>query len=170
MSAPCRLIRDAIFDSAKHAGLSPVKEVHAVANSLTRPGDIFLQNWQGKHTSFDVAITLPLSKTSLPQSHKSAGAALLSMKSNKNHKHFRACQLNGVAFVPLVVKTLGGWDQDAIFHLRAIAKQASTRSLSESETVCRQLFQRLSVLLKHANAGLIASRAPPPPSPHIIGV
>ena len=28
-------------------------------------------------------------------------------------------------FVPLVVETLGGWDSDAVTHLRAIAKQAS---------------------------------------------
>ena len=33
-----------------------------------------------------------------------------------------------VSFVPLVVETLGGWDADAIFHLRAIAKQSAARS------------------------------------------
>ena len=141
-----------------------------MANSLSRPGDIYLQNWRGKQTAFDVAVTSPLSKSSLPQSHKSAVAALLSMKSHKNKKHFRACQLNGVAFLPFVVETLGGWDQDAIFHLRAIAKQASARFPTGAETVCRQLFQKLSVLLQHANAGLIASRAPPAAPPYIIGV
>ena len=81
------IIRDAIFDSAKHAGLSPVKEARVVANSLSRPGDIFLQNWRGKQTAFDVAVTSPLSKTALPHSHKTPGAALAMMKSHKLSKH-----------------------------------------------------------------------------------
>ena len=92
------------------------------------------------------------------------------MKSNKLNKHSRPCHLNGVSFIPLVVETLGGWDTDAIFHLRAIAKQAASRSPSPTETATRQLFQRLPVLLQRANSGLIAARAPPLPPPHIIGM
>ena len=92
------------------------------------------------------------------------------MKTHKLNKHHRPCQVNGVSFVPLVVETLGGWDTDAIFHLRAIAKQSAARSPLQAETATRQLFQRLSVLLQRANAGLIASRAPPPPPPYILGV
>ena len=96
--------------------------------------------------------------------------SIFCMKSHKLKKHFRSCQLNGVNFVPLVAETLGGWDQDAVFHLRAFAKQASSRSPIQPEIVCKQLFQRLSVLLQRANAGLIFSRAPPPPPPHITGI
>ena len=162
-------IRDAIFESARHAGLSPLKEARVVANSLSRPGDIYLPNWRGKQTAFDVAVTSPLSQTALPHSHKKPGAALALMKSHKLSKHARPCQVNGVAFVPLVVETLGGWDNDAIFHLRAIAKQSASRSPIQAESVSRQLFQRLSVLLQRANAGLIAARAPPPPPPHVLG-
>lgn len=163
------IIRDAIFDSANHAGLSPVKEARLIANSQSRPGDIFLQNWRGKPTAFDVAVTSPLSQSALPLSHKTPGAALATMKAHKNNKHSRACQTNGVAFVPLVVETLGGWDVDAIFHLRAIAKQSAARAPLQAESATRHLFQRLSVLLQRANAGLIAARAPPLPPPHIIG-
>ena len=80
------------------------------------------------------------------------------------------CRANGVSFVPLVLETLGGWDTDAIDHLRGIVKKAASRSPSPTETAIRQLFQRLSVLLQRANAGLIAARAPPLPPPHIIGI
>ena len=69
-------------------------------------------------------------------------------------------------FIPLVVETLGGWDAEAVTHLRAIAKQASVRSPAGQEIVIRQLFQRL---LQRANAGLIAARAPPLPPPYILG-
>ena len=163
-------IRDAIFESAKHAGLSPVKEARLVSGSLSRPGDIYLPIWRGRQTAFDIAVTSPLSQSALPQSHKTPGAAISSMKSSKMNKHFRPCQVNGVHFIPLVVETLGGCDSDAMFHLRAIAKQSTARSPSSTDIASRQLFQRLSVLLQRANAGLIVSRAPPLPPPHIIGV
>ena len=78
------------------------------------------------------------------------------------NKHFRACQTNGVHFVPLVVETLGGWDSDAVHHLQAIAKQTSSRSSLGASSVISHFFQRLSVLLQRANAGLIAARAPAP--------
>ena len=162
-------IGDAISESAKHAGLSPIKEARLIANSQSRPGDIFLQNWRGKQTAFDVAVTSPLSQSALSHSHKTPGAALATIKAHKNNKHSRACQTNGVAFVLLVVKTLGGWEVDAIFHLRAIAKQSAVCAPLHAESATRHLFQRLSVLLQHTNAGLIAARAPPLPSPHIIG-
>ena len=162
-------IRDAIYETARHAGLSPLKEARLVANSQSRPGNIFLQNWRGRQTAFDVAVTSPLSQSSLPRSSISPGAAIASMKSHKLNKHFRPCQANGVLFVPLVVETLGGWDAEAVTHLRAIAKQASARSPANQEIVIRQLFQRLSILLQRANAGLIAARAPPLPPPHILG-
>ena len=132
--------------------------------------DILLQNWRGRQTAFDVAVTSPLSRSALPQSFKTAGAALASMKANKTNKHTRACQANGIAFVPLVVETLGGWETDALSHLRAIAKQTAARSASQAPIAIRQFFQRLSVLLQRANAALIASRAPAQAPPHILGL
>ena len=131
---------------------------------------LFLQNWRGRQTAFDVAVTSPLSRSALPQSSKTAGAALASMKANKINKHSRACQANGIAFVPLVAETLGGWETDALFHLRAIAKQTAARSASQAPIAIRQFFQRLSVLLQRANAALIAARAPAQAPPHILGL
>ena len=69
-----------------------------------------------------------------------------------------------------VVETLGGWDSDAVFHLRAIAKRSAARAPLQAESASRHLFQRLSILLQRANAGLIASRAPPLPHPHVLGL
>lgn len=164
------IIRDAIFLEAKHAGLSPIKEARSlIPNSQTRPGDFFLQNWRGRQTAFDVAVTSPLGRSVLPRSSKKAGAALETMKASKINKHARPCQANGIAFIPLVVETLGGWDSDALFHLRAIAKQTAARSATQAPVVIRQFFQRLSVLLQRSNAALIAARAPAPPPPYIIG-
>ena len=92
------------------------------------------------------------------------------MKASKINKHSRPCQANGIAFVPLVVETLGGWEADALFHLRSIAKQTAARSASHAPVAIRQFFQRLSVLLQRANAALIAARAPAQAPPHILGL
>ena len=163
-------LRDAIFEEARHAGLSPVKEARdLISGNRSRPGDIFLPSWRGRQTAFDVAVTSPLSQSSLPRASKESGAAIDSMKALKMNKHFRACQTNGVHFVPLVVETLGGWDSDAVHHLQAIAKQTSSRSSFGASSVISHFFQRLSVLLQRANASLIAARAPAPPPPHVLG-
>ena len=165
------IIRDAIFLEAKHAGLSPIKEARSlIPSNRTRPGDIFLQNWRGRQTAFDIAVTSPLGRSVLPQSSKTAVAALSAMKANKTNKHSRPCQANGIAFIPLVVERLGGWEADALFHLRAIAKQTAARSASLAPIAIRQFFQRLSVLLQRSNAALIAARAPAQAPPHILGL
>ena len=71
-------IRDAIFEQARHAGLSPIKEARSlVACSQSRPGDIFVPNWRGRQTAFGVAVTSPLRQTALPRSSTSAGFAIV---------------------------------------------------------------------------------------------
>ena len=163
-------LRDAIYEQARQAGLSPVKEARSlISSSQSRPGDIFIPNWRGRQTAFDVAVTSPLSQSALPRSAVTTGAAIDSMKSSKLNKHFRHCQTNGISFVPLVVETLGGWDPDAVHFLQTFAKLSSSRSFSNPSLVVRHFFQRLSVVLQRANAALIANRAPPPPPPHVIG-
>jgi hypothetical protein len=118
----------------------------------------------------DVAVTSPLSQTSLGQAASTTGAALHLMKSKKNSKHENSCHQQGIRFVPLVVETLGGWewDADALLHLREIAKRSASRSDCSSSSVVRHFFQRLAVLLQRANAGLIDSRGPSPADAHLL--
>ena len=91
------------------------------------------------------------------------------MKVLKNNKHYRQCHRQGIVFVPLVVETLGGWDAEAIFHLKSIAEKTAHRSNQRPAFVIKHFFQRLSVILQRANAALMATRAPPPPPPHVTG-
>ena len=67
------------------------------------------------------------------------------------------------------METLGGWDSEAIDHLRGIAIQTATRSDRSRSVVVNHFFQRLAILLQRSNSALIAARAPPLPPPHIIG-
>ena len=163
-------LRDIIFETATHAGLFPKKEVRSlVPDSQKRPGDVYIPTWRNRPHAFDVAVTSPLCASHVSQSSTSAGAALEKMKVLKNNKHYRQCHRQGIVFVPLVVETLGGWDAEAIFHLKSIAEKTAHRSNQRPAFVIKHFFQRLSVILQRANAALMATRAPPPPPPHVTG-
>ena len=163
-------LRDIIFETANHAGLFPKKEARSlVPDSQRRPGDVYIPTWRHRPHAFDVAVTSPLCASNLPQSSTTTGSALEKMKVVKNNKHFHQCRRQGIVFVPLVVETLGGWDPEAVFHLKSIAEKTAHRSNQRPTFVVKHFFQRLSVILQRANSSLIATRAPPPPPPHVTG-
>ena len=163
-------LRDIIFETANHAGLFPKKEARSlVPDSQRRPGDVYIPTWRHRPHAFDVAVTSPLCASNLQQSSTTTGSALEKMKVAKNNKHFHQCRRQGIVFVPLVVETLGGWDPEAVFHLKSIAEKTAHRSNQRPTFVVKHFFQRLSVILQRANSSLIATRAPPPPPPHVTG-
>lgn len=120
-----------------------MEQRHLIENSNARPGDVFVPNWRGRPTAFDIVVTSPTCKSNLPLSSKKTGA--------------------------VVFETFGGIDKDADFHLRQIALKTAAKSSKPSAVVVKQFYQRQSVLLQRSCASMIVSRAPPPPSPDIIG-
>jgi hypothetical protein len=140
-----------------------------INKSNCRLGDVFIPYWNGFATAFDVAVTSLLSQTAVRQAASSTGAALCLMESKKQGKYVDLCHQRGIKFIPLVVETLGGWDDDAVSHLREIAKRSASRSDSSSSNVVRHLFQRLAILLQRANAGLIDCRGHRLADAHLLG-
>ena len=67
----------------------------------------------------------------------------------------------------LVIKVSS--DSEASLHLSKLAEMASQRLSERAASLTRHFFQRLSVILQRAKASLMATRAPPLPSPHILG-
>ena len=47
-----------------------------------------------------------------------AGSALTVRFNKKMTKHGEACRLAGMAFMPMVVETLGGWEESAVLQLK----------------------------------------------------
>lgn len=143
-------LRDAICEAASSAALAPQRERRDLfPNSTERPADIFLKSWvQGKDAALDVTVISPLQEAQLRHEADRAGAALDAAKKRKMDHYYALCREVGVEFVPLAVETLGGWEADAILHLRAIARHMGRRSDAK-----RHLFQRLAVRLQRAGAG-----------------
>ena len=141
----------------------------------------------GRKIAFDVSVVSPTQEALLFRAADNSAAAIESRKTSKNNAHFENCRAEGIHFQPLVVETFGGWDKDAVDFLKKIATkearrwgkvisieikhffQTSSRSSFSASSVISHFFQRLSVLLQRANAGLIAARAPAPPPPHVTG-
>jgi hypothetical protein len=100
---------------------------------------------------------------------KNNGAALELMKSRKHSKSEKVCRDNGVKFIPMVVETLGGWDSEALSHLREFARRSCSRFGRPPSSVIRHFFQRLAIQLQRANASLIDCQGPPSPDSHVVG-
>ena len=78
-------------------------------------------------------------------------------------------RLAGMVFVPLVVVTIGGWEEQGEKQIRRMGA-ALVRQTGQDEAVkTRHLFQRLSILLTKGNAALFLNRLPSHPGPTIDG-
>ena len=70
----------------------------------------------------------------------------------------------GLAFVPLVVETLGGWEELAEKQIKRLGAALARHTGQEEAEKTRHLFQRLAVLLAKGNAALFLNRVPCHPS------
>ena len=164
-------LRDHVHQLAGSACLNPVKEARSlVPGSKTKPGDVYLPCWKGRPAALDVTVTSPLCNSYVRQAALTTGAALDLRKIAKRREHHNKCQRQGVAFFPLVVETLGGWDSEGADLIRAMSRQAAIRSNTDPSTLARHTFQRMGILLQRANALLLAARGPPAPPDHLSGV
>ena len=59
---------------------------------------------------------------------------------------------------PLVVETFGGWDADALKHLKLLGRHAARRWGKNDALEIKYFFQRLSVALQRGNAALLINR------------
>jgi hypothetical protein len=165
-------LRDAIHQAASHAGLQPQHEVcHLFPDSDDRPGDVFLPLFQrGRGAVLDVTVINTLQAQTVNRASAHSGSAAETAKKRKNDRYATRCDDVGIDVIPLAVETLGGWEKDASFHLRWIARNAGRRADRDANTTTRHLFQSLSLLLQKGNAVLLAGRRPLHPPPIVTGV
>ena len=91
------------------------------------------------------------------------GHALAHRYGTKMAESDEDCKREGIAFLPMVVETLGGWHKVAIGQIKKLtAAQARQTGEEEGETA-RRTWVRLAVLLQKGNAALLANRIPTSP-------
>ena len=122
-------IRDAVFSAAQSAALAPRKEVPSlIPGTLSQPADIFLPNWQrGKPAALDVTVISTLQQSTLQGSASTQDHTLVVGAERKLAAHAVACRAAGIALVPLVVESLGGWSNEAADTITKIGRLQGQR-------------------------------------------
>ena len=108
-------LRDALFDTAVAAGLGPVREGRfLLPGNDRRPADVLIRNWVGgKDAALDVTVVTPIQDICLPGAANTAGHALSHAYGRKLNGAEEECRRQGIAFLPIVAETFGGWHPEA---------------------------------------------------------
>ena len=147
-------MRDAIFDTAASAGLAPLKEERALLpGNNRRPADILLRHWcGGKDAALDVTITHPLKSDTRAGAALTPGHAASVTFENKMRGAAELCRAEGLAFVPIVAESLGGFHPVAIEQLKRIASALARHTAQEESEAIHHLLSRCSLLLSRGTA------------------
>ena len=115
-------LRDALFAASQSAALAPRKEVPSlIPSSESHPADIFLPNWsRGQPAALDVTLISTMQPLTQARAAAEPGFALKVAEARKMAAHNADCRAIGVAFVPIVAETLGGWSKDSIAQISKI--------------------------------------------------
>ena len=117
----------------------------------------------------DVTVVNPLQDKFVAQAADRPGHALQARFKEKMLKHGEPCRAAGMVFVPLVVETLGGWEEQAVIQVKRIGAALARQTGQDEAEKQRHLFQRLAVLLAKGNSSLFLNRMPTHPDPTIDG-
>ena len=84
------------------------------------------------------------------------------------------CQQQGLAFVPLVAESLGGWHDSALAHIRKLGTALALHTGQSDGEASSHLWRRLSILLQKGNSSMLGDRVNSLPSreglPDIYGI
>ena len=117
----------------------------------------------------DVTVVNPLQARMVDQAAAHAGHSLTVRFNDKMTKHGEACRRAGMVFIPLVVETLGGWEEQAEAQIKRLGAALARQTGQEEAEKIRHVFQSLAVRLAKGNAALFLNRTPTFPDPEVDG-
>ena len=75
-----------------------------------KPADVFLPNWAaGRDAALDVTVTHPLQDQTRAGAAATPGHAMSVAYQNKMRGAADLCSQQGIAFIPIVAESMGGW-------------------------------------------------------------
>ena len=159
-------LRDAIHTTAAAAALNPVKEGrYLLPGNNRRPADVYIAGWAaGQDAALDITVVNPLQEATVQGAAATPGHALQFRYNAKMAGAAEECQAQGIAFLPLVVESLGGWDERAVREVKKIASALARSTGEEEGETWRRTIIRLSILLMKGNSALLSGRIPTSPS------
>ena len=119
--------------------------------------------------AMDVTVVNPLQTRMIDQAAAHAGHSLKVRFNDKMTKHGEDCRRAGMVFIPLVVETLGGWEEQAEAQIKRLGAALARQTGQEEAEKIRHVFQSLSVRLAKGKAALLLNRTPSFPDPEVDG-
>ena len=171
MTARHHHLRNILHATAAAAHLNPSKEEQGIIpNCGDRPADVYIPGWKaGRDVTYDVTVINNLRKDLVNRVVENPRHALEFAKREKNRKYQMLCEQEAVFFVPLPVKVFGGWEDDAVKEIGSITNALARQQGMEEAQVRCHTFQRLSIALQKANAGMWTAKDPVPVPAEVSG-
>ena len=98
------------------------------------------------------------------------GYAMTIAYSNKMRGTADLCDQQGIAFIPVVAESMGGWHKVALEQLKKLGSALARHTGQEEGETISHLLTRASVLLQKGLSSLLLNRIPSHPAPDIGGV
>ena len=98
------------------------------------------------------------------------GHALNYAYNNKVRGAEEECQAQGIAFLPMVAESLGGWHTVAEREVKKLGAALARHTGQEEGEAISHLWGRLGVLLQRGNAAILGNRVPALPDANIDGI
>ena len=164
-------LRDALHETAVAAGLGPVKEGRfLIPGADRRPADILVPNWAGgRDAALDVTVVTPLQSATMAEAATTPGHSLNFAYERKVRGSEEDCRRQGIAFLPIVVESFGGWHVLAEGEVKKLGAALARQNGQEEGEVLRHLWGRLGILLQRGNAAILGNRLPTHPAPAVDG-
>ena len=118
----------------------------------------------------DVTVVTPLQAATVAEAATTPGYALTFAYQRKVRGVAEDCRREGIAFLPLVVESLGGWHTAAEAEVRKLGAALARQTGQEEGEVLRHLWGRLGLLLQRGNAAILGNRLPTHPHPTVGGL
>ena len=80
------------------------------------------------------------------------------------------CREQGIAFIPVVAESLGGWHKVALEQLHKLSSALARHTGQEEGKKFDHLVKRVSILLQKGLASMLVNRTPGHPAAEIDGV
>ena len=118
----------------------------------------------------DVTIVTPLQEATMPGAATTPGFALEFAYTNKVRGADEDCRAQGIAFLPMVAESFGGWHNVAEREVKKLGAALARHTGQEEGEAISHLWGRLGILLQRGNAAILANRVPALPGAVIDGI
>ena len=127
--------------------------------TLILAADILVPHWSsGQDAAMDVTVVMPLQQATLTGAATTPGFALDYAHGNKVRGAEEECRAQGIAFLPMVAESLGGWHNVAEREVKKLGAALARHTGQDEGRAISHLWGRLGVLLQWGNAAILGNR------------